>query len=411
MNELMEDLSPETARQQLVEHLTAKGWITHPEVAAAFSTVPRHEFAPAGTSVRAAYADDTVITVRTPDGATTSSISAPWLQAHMLETARLRPGGRVLEIGSGGYNAALIAELVGPAGTVVSVDIDAQVIANAQAALARTGYGQVVEAICADGENGYPGGGPYDAILVTVECSDIPPAWIEQLAPEGLLVAPVRMRANTRCLTLRRRGDHLVAIAARQCGFVPMQGAGHDPVRRTPLLGNDIVLTIDDPSTTADAEALAAALHTPRVEVWSPVTARIDEGGAFESIHLWLASQPRPYGALTVDRSRVGDLLDPDNRFVCPTLLAGDSFAHLTLRRHEQSSYQFGAHGFGPGGAAPAAELADLIVAWDQHHRHGSGPGITVHPVGAPLPATDDLQLLLPRRHSQVAITWPGGGR
>jgi protein-L-isoaspartate(D-aspartate) O-methyltransferase len=68
VNELVEDLSPETARQHLVEHLAAKGWITRPEVAAAFATVPRHEFAPAGTSIRAAYADDTVITVRTPDG-------------------------------------------------------------------------------------------------------------------------------------------------------------------------------------------------------------------------------------------------------------------------------------------------------------------------------------------------------
>lgn len=54
MNELVEDLPPETARQQLVEHLTAKGWITYPEVAVAFSTVPRHAFAPAGTSIRAA---------------------------------------------------------------------------------------------------------------------------------------------------------------------------------------------------------------------------------------------------------------------------------------------------------------------------------------------------------------------
>lgn len=411
MDEPVEDLSPETARQRLVEDLTAKGWITRPEVAAAFSTVPRHEFAPAGTSVRAAYADDTVITVRTPEGGITSSISAPWLQAHMLETARLRPGGRVLEIGSGGYNAALIAEVVGPAGTVVSVDIDPRVIANARAALARTGHHQVVQAICADGEDGYPAGGPYDAVLVTVECSDIPPAWTDQLAPGGLLVAPVRMRANTRCLTLQRRGDHLVAIGARQCGFVPMQGAGRDPVRRTPLRGNDIVLTIDDPGTVIDAEALTAALHPPRVEVWPPVTAHIDDHDVFESVHLWLASQPRPYGALTVDRDRAGDLLDPDNRFVCPTLLTEDSFAHLALRRREDGSYQFGAHGFGPGGAALAADLADLILAWDRHHRHGSGPSITVHPAGAPPAATAGLRLLVQRRHTRIAITWPGGDR
>lgn len=112
-----------------------------------------------------------------------------------------------------------------------------------------------------------------------------------------------------------------------------MQGQGHDPGRSTPLRGNDIVLAVDDPSTTVDAEALAAALQTPRAEVWPPVTAHVDEDGVFESIHLWLASQPRPYGALTVERERAADLLDPDNRFVCPTLLTADSFAHLTLRQ------------------------------------------------------------------------------
>jgi protein-L-isoaspartate(D-aspartate) O-methyltransferase len=190
-----------------------------------------------------------------------------------------------------------------------------------------------------------------------------------------------------------------------------MQGAGRDAVRRTPLRGDDVVLTIDDPSTIVDAEALTAALHIPRVEVWPSVTAGIDEGGAFESIHLWLASQPRPYGALTVDRDRAGDLLDPDNRFVCPTLLTDDSLAHLSLRRHEHGSYQFGAHGFGPEGAVLAAELAELIIAWDQDHRHGRGPSITVHPAGAPLPATDGLRRLVPRRHMQVAITWRGGDR
>lgn len=140
-----------------------------------------------------------------------------WLQAYMLEQAVLRPGSRVLEIGSGGYNAALIAEVVGPAGTVVSIDIDADVVANARAALARAGHPQV-QVVHGDGELGHAVGGPYDAVIVTVNASDIPPAWTEQLAPGGLLVAPVRMRANTRCLTLQRRGDHLAATAALQCG-------------------------------------------------------------------------------------------------------------------------------------------------------------------------------------------------
>jgi len=408
VNKLVEDLSPEVARRQLVERLMAKRHITRPDVAAAFLAVPRDAFTPAGTSMRNAYSEGVVVTKRDSDGRASSSISAAWLQAYMLETAQLRPGSRVLEIGGGGYNAALIAELVGPAGEVTSIDIDSGVVANARAALDRAGYPHV-QVVQADGVHGFPSNAPYDAIIVTVETADLPPAWTRQLAQGGLLVAPLRFRANTRCLTFENRGDHLTAVSALQCGFVSMKGEGNTPMRRFRLRGDDIVLSVDDTTTQVDGEALAAALESPRVEIWPPVNAEMDESGAFESIHLWLACQPRPYGVLTVDRDRAGDLLDPDNKFTCPTLLSPSSFAHLTLRQPESGVYQFGAHGFGPDAGDLAAELADLIVDWDQNHRHGPGPVITAHPAATTLPSTDGLRLLVPRRHRLVAITWPGG--
>ncbi len=324
----------------------------------------------------------------------------------MLAAADLRSGDRVLEVGSGGYNAALIAELVGATGTVVSIDIDPDVTANARAALDRAGYPHV-QVVQADAAHGHPDAGLFDVILVTVESSDVPPAWRHQLAPAGRLIVPLRMRGNTRCLTLRHDGDHLTATAAVQCGFVAMQGEGADPVTRIRLYGDDIVLTLDDPTTRADPERLAAALDGPRVEAWTQITATVDEHGVFESIHLWLASQPRPYGVLTVDRHKVGDLLDPDNKFTCPTLLGPDSFAHLTLRQPRRGVYEFGDHGFGPAADRLVAELTDLILTWDRDYRHGPGPAITVHPTGTPVPATDRPQLLVPRRHTTIAITWP----
>ena len=67
-----------------------------------------------------------------------------------------------------GYNAALIAQVVGPGGVLVSADIDPEAVANARAALARAGYLHV-RVVQADGEHGYGGGGPYDAVIVTVE--------------------------------------------------------------------------------------------------------------------------------------------------------------------------------------------------------------------------------------------------
>jgi len=89
MTETMTDpTSPEALRADLVEQLTAKGWITDEAVAAAVARVPRHLFMPEGTALAAAYADDSVPTRRGPDGKTTSSVSAPWLSLSTLIVLR-----------------------------------------------------------------------------------------------------------------------------------------------------------------------------------------------------------------------------------------------------------------------------------------------------------------------------------
>src|SRR5262249_10570720 len=93
-------------------------------VAGAFRTVRRELFTP-GVELEAVYAaTKCVITKWDEHGVAVSSVSAPEIQAFMLEQAELRPSMNVLEIGSGGYNAALIAELVGAQGAVTTVDID-----------------------------------------------------------------------------------------------------------------------------------------------------------------------------------------------------------------------------------------------------------------------------------------------
>ncbi|ADL47635.1 methyltransferase, FxLD system [Micromonospora aurantiaca (nom. illeg.)] len=402
---VLDTSSADEARARLADRLVAGRRITSPAVEAAFRRVPRHLFATDGVSVDAAYADDVVITRRDRDGRATSSISAPWLQAYMLEQAGLRPGARVLEIGSGGYNAALIADVVGPDGMVVTVDIDADVIDRARTGLDHAGYRQVT-VVHGDGEYGHQPGAPYDAIIVTVETPDVAPAWLDQLAPAGALLVPLRIRGMTRCLTLRRHEDHLRATAALQCGFVPMQGDGRHPTRRLALRGDDIVVHLDDTSTEVSRDALTAALHTRRLDAWSPVTIAISDGSSFESLHLWLASQPRPFGTLTVDRERAAGLVDPQDRFVCPTLLTTGSFAYLAMRTLDDTTWQFGAHGFGPDADTLTADMLDLITVWDHHHRHGPGPTITVHPTGTHPPTPDGSQLLVTRRHAAITVTW-----
>jgi protein-L-isoaspartate(D-aspartate) O-methyltransferase len=306
---------------------------------------------------------------------------------------------------SGGYNAALIAELVGPGGHVVTVDIDADITTAARTYLDRAGYPQV-QVVHGDGDLGHPPGAPFDAIIVTVEAGDIPPSWIAQLAPEGRIVVPLRMRTLTRCLTLQRRADHLVATTALQCGFVPMQGDRRQLARRMPLRGNDVVLLLDDP-TDVDIVALTAALDQPQPPVWSPVFITMQELRSFENLHMWLSSQPRPFGALAVDREATKGLLDPQDRFTCPTLLSDASFAYLAMRKVDDDRWQFGAHGFGPDADALTSDVIDLLVGWDHAYRHAPAPEISVHPLGTAPPETQQLQLLVARRHTSIAVTWP----
>jgi protein-L-isoaspartate(D-aspartate) O-methyltransferase len=78
--------------------------------------VPRHRFTP-GSPLTTAYDDNlAVVTRRDEDGQPTSSVSAAWLQADMIESLHLEPGMTVCEVGAGGYNAELLAHVVGPAG-------------------------------------------------------------------------------------------------------------------------------------------------------------------------------------------------------------------------------------------------------------------------------------------------------
>ncbi|MGH3752470.1 MAG: methyltransferase domain-containing protein [Pseudonocardiaceae bacterium] len=165
-----DDASAAEFRDALVDTLLANNMITSPVVERAFRTVPRHLFVAEGTPLDVTYnVDNPVAIKRDPDGVIISSTSAAYIQARMIGQAELGPGMSVLEIGSGGFNAALLAEVVGPDGWVVSVDIDPEVTDRARELLDATGYGSRVTVVQADAENPLRGlDEPVDAILVTV---------------------------------------------------------------------------------------------------------------------------------------------------------------------------------------------------------------------------------------------------
>src|SRR5262249_21739620 len=116
------------------------------------------------------------------------TISQPFVVALMTELLDLKPEDRVLEVGTGsGYQAAVLAELVG---TVFSVEAIPELARRAAAALAAEGHTTV--ALCTgDGGLGWPEEAPFDAIIETAAAPDSPPALIEHLRPGGRMVIPV----------------------------------------------------------------------------------------------------------------------------------------------------------------------------------------------------------------------------
>lgn len=194
-------------------HLRSGPWVE------AFADTPRHVFVPRIIASRhghrelsveqrsdewlsAVYSDDALVTQDRPhpsghllpDGrplrVPTSSSTLPSLMARMLEALDVRDGMTVLEIGTGtGYNAALLSHRLGGA-NVVSIDLDPGLVDQARRRLARLGHRPTL--LVGDGVAGAAERSPYDRIIATAAVPEIPLAWIDQLAPGGMILANLR---------------------------------------------------------------------------------------------------------------------------------------------------------------------------------------------------------------------------
>ncbi|GAA4185752.1 hypothetical protein GCM10022252_16680 [Streptosporangium oxazolinicum] len=393
-------------RDKLADELISAGHITAAQVEAAFRVVPRHAFVPDGTPMEATYnADESVAIKKDERGVLISSTSAPFLQARMIEQAGIQPGMNVLEYGSGGYNAALLAEIVGPGGRVVSVDIDQDVTDRASAALKATGYGNRVRVILADAEHGVPDLGLFDAIIVTVGAWDIPPAWLDQLAGDGVLVVPLRMNGVTRSIAFHREADHLVSDSAEVCGFVAMQGEGEhiDQIFRLPdAHGHHIDLQFDN-GAPENPGLLNDVLATGRTDVWSGIT--IANGVSFADLHLWFVSFLPGFCRVAAEQGT--DLAGERGTWFPFGVVRGDSFAYLAIRpAAEGAGFEFGARAYGSHGQEAATAMVEQIQAWDHSARSGPAPTIAFWPTGT-APQIPDRAAVLAKAHGLVTISWP----
>jgi protein-L-isoaspartate(D-aspartate) O-methyltransferase len=400
---------PDELRAGMVARIAAQyeslGLVLTPDLRRALLTVPRHLFAEGNADLEAAYADQkAIVTKRDERGLALSSLSAPWLQALMIGQAGVRTGMRVMEIGSGGYNAALLREIVGDEGKVVTVDIDAEVTDRANRTLAAAGYTDI-EVICADAEYALTPAATFDAIIVTVGSWDIPPAWSAQLAPDGRLVVPLRSHGITRSWALRHQNGALVSTGQLMCGFVPMQGAGAFRRDYAQLLPEGAVGLWQDENDGIDTSELTGVLAAPRAQTWTGVT--IAPNVSFADLDLWLATTMPGCCLMTARQQAIDDdIVDLSWEHGTPALADGPNFAYRSKPRPLEGPehlHEFGVVAHGPDAATVARTMANHISAWDEAGR--PSPRLTVLPAGTP---DEDLPVgyVLDKRHTRLVITW-----
>ena len=141
------------------------------------------------------------------------------------EPLGLDEGYRFLEVGTGsGYGAAVAQEVVGPAGLVVSMEIDPVTFEFAERNLRNTGYDDIV-LVNADGGLGYPKMGPYDRIAVTAACIEIPPPLVKQLTVDGKAIGPIHRRHTQELVLLERTSEGIQRRLICQVAYVSLRGA------------------------------------------------------------------------------------------------------------------------------------------------------------------------------------------
>lgn len=199
-------------RQTMVDEQIRARNISDPAVLAAMAAVPRHLFVPP-TLRDKAYGDHPL-----PIGYG-QTISQPFIVALMTELVDLKPGERVLEIGTGsGYQAAVLAQVVDE---VYTVEIIPELAERARDTFDLLGYTGIT-ARQADGYWGWEAHAPFDAIIVTAAPDHVPRPLINQLADGGRMVIPIGPPGGYQSLwVFERRGDELYRFNWGGVRFVP----------------------------------------------------------------------------------------------------------------------------------------------------------------------------------------------
>ena len=369
-------------REALAESVTGDAG---PLVRAALRAVPRHLFLP-GVPASEAYSDEAVVTKRDADGLPVSSSSQPALMATMLDGLGLKPGHRVLEIGAGtGYNAALIRHIVGPSGTVVSIDIDLDTVQGARAHLAAAGYSDVT-VLCRDGAEGAAEHAPFDRLIATVGLSDLSPAWLEQLAAGARMLVPIEVRGPMLCIAFERGDGCWASGTVDPCGFIRVRGTLAGPTVEV-ALAEGTTLRLPE-RREVDPAGLLRALSDGAV---TTVPTGVPDGSSMQvwGLYPWLFGSEPLAGALSEriadgEPGRLGRTPTRSERFRGTYgLVSGGSAATFTVTEDDELAVT----GYGGDGGSLTDSLLDVVRAWAAAGRPSTrGLHVDAYPPGARTP-------------------------
>ena len=192
-----------TALNDLISYLKNSRYLTEDNVESAFRNIPRHEFVPESELDYAYYNEPLPIMKN-------QTISQPGVVSRMTEWLDVKRGQNILEIGTGsGWQSGILSYLVGD-GIVFSIELHPELVKFAQGNLKKLKI-KNVHVILGDGSIGYAKESPYDRIIITAACTEIPLPLLEQLKEDGLLLAPVG-DASQSLILLKKTSKGIVEI-------------------------------------------------------------------------------------------------------------------------------------------------------------------------------------------------------
>lgn len=204
--------------EELVEEMKRKGNLTSGRVEDAFLETPRELFVPENYRDRA-YADRPL---SIGEGQT---ISQPSVVAKMTQWLGPEKGDKILEVGAGsGWQAAILPHLVGSSGRVYTVERKEKLAEKAEKNMDKLDIDNV-DVVVGDGSTGLEEHAPYDGIMCTAACPEVPEEWGKQMKEGGRTVAPVG-RGFSQSMVVLEKGDGRIEMVKKERGyrFVPLKG-------------------------------------------------------------------------------------------------------------------------------------------------------------------------------------------